>query len=222
MEKKGASYNMYYDKTQELTIQFESNPADKSALIKLEDYSRHSSYWYRSYAYGSLGELALKNVGNCRAELIPYFDNALRDSDYGVRQSGVDAILDIGSPAVEGSLPELIGIAEQGKEDDITWTALEALGELKNQKEAQKLLPLLLKTALKLPPDGTPDEAPQVRYEALDAIGELAENNSLNCISELEDVMNKSNSSYKGRVAKVVLDLDPTNKMALKWGSGSE
>jgi hypothetical protein len=218
----GCSANPYLDKTKKLSDEFKANPADKTALLKLERYTTSSDFWYRSYALGFLGELAFQNVGGCQTELLPYFDNALKDSDYGVRQSGVQAICDIGSPAVEKSLPELIEMVKQGKENDITWSATDALGKLTDTKKAQEILPILLKAANMLPPEGTPDEAPQVRYEALDSIKELATKNHLNPIPDLVKLLNESSSSYKERVAKIILKLDSTNQVALTVINSSE
>jgi HEAT repeat protein len=214
--------NPYYDRAKKLSDEAKANPADKTALHKLEKYTTDSDYWNRSYAYGSLGALAFQNVGGCQTELLPYFDNALKDSDYGVRQAGVQAICDIGSPAVEKSLPDLVEMVKQGKENDITWSATDALGKLVNPEKAQEILPILLKAANKLPPEGTPDEAPQVRYEALDSIKELSIKNHLNPVPDLEKLLNESTSSYKNRVAKIILKLDSTNQEALKVINSSE
>jgi HEAT repeat protein len=208
--------NPYYDQTKKLSDEAKANPVDKTALHELENYTTNSDSWYRSYALGSLGELAFQNVGDCRTELLPYFDNALKDSDYGVKQSGVQAIYDIGSLAVEKSLPELIEMVTQGKENDITWLAAEALGKLEDSKKSQEISPVLLKAANIAPPEGTPDEAPQIRYYALESIVEIAKKNNLNVVSDLEKLLDESKSPYKERVAKAILELNPTNEAAKK------
>jgi HEAT repeat protein len=147
-------------------------------------------------------------------ELLPYFNRALKDSDYGVRQAGVQAINDIGSPAVDKSFAALLNIIQHGEEDDVTWSSTEAIGKLENPKKAKEALPILLKVASTPPPEGTPDDALQVRYFALDSIKELAKKNSLNVVPSLEKLLNESKSPYKERVAKTILGLDPTNKTA--------
>ena len=208
--------NPYYDRMKKLADEAKANPNDKTALHKLEKYTTDSDYWNRSYACGFLGDLAFKNIGGCQAELIPYFDNALKDVDYGVRQAGVQAIVNIGSPAVEKSLPQLINMVQQGKENDITWSATDALGKLDDPTKAQGVLRILLKAANTPPPEGTQDEAPQIRYEALDSIKELAKKNGLNAVPQLESLLNESKSPYKERVAKAILKLDPNNQVAHK------
>jgi|GEM_PF-4324227 hypothetical protein len=213
---KNGLYNPPYDRMKELADEAQANPNDKTALHKLEKYTTSWSYWNRSYAYGFLGQLAFQNVGGCQVELIPYFDTALKDSDYGIRQAGVQAISDIGSPAVEKSFPTLLIIIQQGKEEDVTWSSTEAVGKLENPKKAQEALPILLKAANIPPPEETQDEAPQVRYYALDSIIELAKKNNLNAVPDLEKLLVESKSPYNERVAKAILELNPTNEAAKK------
>jgi hypothetical protein len=209
--------NPYHNRMKKLADEMRANPNDKTTLHKLEKYTVDSDEWNRSYAYGFLGELAFQDIGNCRAELIPYFNNALTDSDDGVRQSGIQAILDVGSPAVEKSLPNLLGMISQGKENDITWSAADALGELVDPKKAQEILPALFDAANKPPPKGTANEAPQLRYEALDSIKMLAQKNNLNVVPDLEHLLIESKPSYAERVAKAILELDSTNRMARQF-----
>jgi len=212
--------NPYYDRIGKLANEAKENPDDKTALRKLEKYTSDPDYWNRFYAYGSLGELASQNTGGCQAELIPYFDNALKDSDGAIRRAGAEAILDIGSPAVETNLSTLLNIVQQGREDDVTWYAAEALGQLKDQEKVQVVLAVLLKAANKPPAEGTPDEAPQVRYYALGSIKELAKMNKVNAIPDLETILKESKFPYSGHVAKAILELDPTNRTVQQFMKG--
>jgi hypothetical protein len=214
-KKENGFYNPYLDRMQKLENEARANPSDKAALKKLESQTTDSDYWNRVYAYSCLGELAKDNVGNYRDEILPYFDKMLKDSDGGIRRIGAEKLLDMPS-AIDKLLPTLLNIVQQGKEDDVTWFSTEALGKLENQKESQAVMPILLKAANKLPPEGTPDEAPQVRYEALDSIIELAKKNSLDAIPDLEKLLDESKSPYKERVAKTILELNPTNEAAKK------
>ena len=61
---KASSYeNPYYDRMKKLTDQVEADPKDKTALHKLESYTKGSDEWDRFYAYVSIYILAGKNVG---------------------------------------------------------------------------------------------------------------------------------------------------------------
>jgi len=120
----------------------------------------------------------------------------------------------IGSPAVDKAFAALLAIIQQGKEDDVTWSSITAIGKLENPQKAQVALPILLKAANTPPPGGTPDEAPQIRYFALDSIKKLAKMNGLNVIPALEKLLNENKSPCKERVAQVILGLDPTNTVA--------
>jgi len=76
-------YSSYYGPMEKLANEAKANPNDKTALHKLEQYTTDWDYWNRDYAYRYLGQLAFQNIGDYRAELLPYFDKALKDSDYG-------------------------------------------------------------------------------------------------------------------------------------------
>ena len=206
--------NPYSARMTKLGKEVEANPNDKTALKKLEEYTADSDYWNRSYALHYLGYLAFRNIGGCQAELIPYFDKALNDPDYGVRQAGIQAIVEIGSPAVEKSFSKILKIIKQDREDDVTWSSIEAVGKLKNVKQAQAVIPILLKAASLPPYEGAQDEAPQIRYYALDSIANLAKNNGLNVIHELKQLLNKTKSPFKDRVAKAINELEmPTHSI---------
>lgn len=213
--QEGGSLNPYYDRMKKLAEEAKANPGDRTALDKLKRYATaDSDYWNRSYAYGSLGELAAKNVGGYQSELIPLFDKLLKDSDPGLRRRGAETILSIGPNAVSETLPSLISIVQQGKEDDVTWFSARALGMLETRKEALESLPVLLRAAGTPPPAGTQDSAPQVRYYALNSIKELATRNKLDVIPQLEELLSASVAPYKERVAKTILKLDSSNRAA--------
>ena len=212
----GTGSNPYHERMKKLSEQVKANPSDKTALNKLKSYTRSWDYWNRSYAYGYLAELAEQNVGGCQAELIPLFGKLLEDSNQELRRRGAETILDIGSPAVDKTLPALLKLLRKGEEDDVTWFSTEALGKLENPEQARDIMPDLLKAASSRPPAGTQDSAPQVRYYALDSIKELATKNKLNVVPQLEHLMATAESPYKESVAKTILALDPTNAAAKK------
>jgi HEAT repeat protein len=208
--------NPYYDRMKKLANEAQANPNDKTALRKLEKYTTDSDEWNRYYAYGYLDMLAVQNVGGFQAELIPYMDTALKNPDQAVRREAASTICDIGAIAVDKTLPTLLNIIQKDQENDDVWFSTKAVGKLENPQKAQSILPVLLKVAGVPPPEETQDEAPQVRYYALDSIIELAKKNNLNAIPDLEKLLSVSKSPYKERVAKAILELNPTNEAAKK------
>lgn len=207
--------NPHYDRMHALADQFRSNPSDQTPLLKLKQFAAGSDYWDKVYAYSSLEMLAFDNVGGCRTEIIPLLGTALKDADHAIRRDAVSAIRQIGAVAVESTLPLLLEIVRDAKEDDVTWFSAEALGKLDNREKAPEVLAVLLNAASTPPPDSTQDEAPQVRGFALEAIAHLAKVNNLEIITQLEQVMNSTAGSYKQRIAKFILRLDPKNTGAL-------
>lgn len=216
------SSNPYYERMKKLGEQAEANPSDRTALNKLKEYATDSDYWNRVYAYGWLGDLAIKNVSGCQAELIPLFGKLLENSDPALRRSGAETILGIGSAAVDKTLPSLLKVIQQGREDDVTWFSTQALGKLEKSEKARDILPDLLNAASRRPPAGTQDSAPQVRYYALNSIKQLATKNKLNVIPQLEKILSAAESPYKARVAETILALDPGNTSAQQAISSGE
>ena len=212
-KKENGLYNPYLDRMRKFQKESEANPNDHTALHKLEKYTTDSDYWNRYYAFSCLGELAKENTGNCRQEVLPYFDKMLKDSDGGIRRMGAEKLLDMPSSVGE-LLPTLLNIVKLGKEDDVTCFSAEALGKLEDPKLISQAFPVLFEAAKKSPPEGTPDEAPQVRYYVLDSITELAKKDNVNAVPQLEQLLSKSQSPYKVRVAKSILELDAANKAA--------
>jgi len=213
-DKAGTYQNPYYNRMKKLADQVEADPKDKTALSKLEGYTKSWDEWDRFYAYGSIYMLAGKNIGGCRDELIPYIDNALKDPDQATRREAASAICDIGATAVEQTLPTLLQIIQKYQEEDDVWFSIIAVGQLQNRDGSAKALPILFKAAHTPPPEGTQEEAPQMRYYALDSIEKLAKTNGLNVIGDLETLMNESSLPYKTRVASVISELDSTNSAA--------
>jgi HEAT repeat protein len=209
--KNRALQNSYYDRMKNLADQFEANPSDKAALRKLERYTQNWNEWNRFYAHVYVYELAVKNIGGCRAELIPYIDKALSDPDQATRREAASTICDIGGTAVEQTLPALLQIIQKYQECDDVWFSIEAVSQLRNSTAAAKVLPVLFKVAQIPPPKGTQDEAPQMRVYALDAIEEIAKNNGLNVVDDLEKVKDGSEGSYKIRLGKVIAELERTS-----------
>jgi HEAT repeat protein len=115
---------------------------------------------------------------------------------------------------VNETISSLLGIIEKGEEDDVTWAATDAVGKLQDPQKAPGVLTVLLKAANTPPPVGTQDEAPQLRYEALGAIVELAKQNNLKVVSELEKLLHESQHPQKKHVAEAILKLDSTNEAA--------
>jgi hypothetical protein len=212
--RKDGAYNPYYDRMKKLAEEAKANPSDRHALDKLKRYADGSDYWDRSYACGSLAELAIQNVGGYRAELIPIFDKLLKDPDPELRRRGAETILSIGPAAVDKTVTSLVAIVQRGTEDDVTWFSTQALGQLENREKAQQVLPILLKAAGTPPPNTTPDSAPQIRYCALDAITQLAAKNKLDVLSQLRKLLNSSSGPFKERVTKAILKLDRQDSVA--------
>lgn len=215
--------NAHFDRMHALADQFRTNPSDQTPLLKLKQFAAGSGYWDKVYAYSSLEMLAFDNVGGCRTEIIPLLGTALKDSDQAIRRDAVSAISQIGAVAVESNFPLLLKIVRDAKEEDVTWFSAEALGKLDNREKAPEALAVLLKAAKTPPPAGTQDEAPQLREFAFGAIAQLARINGLNVILQLEQVMDSTPGSYKQRVAKFILEIDPKNTEAsrvLKRDSG--
>ncbi len=206
--------NAYYDRMNAWAEKAKANPKNKTALHQLEELTASTEFWTRYYAYVFLFQLAIEDVGGYRAEIVPYFDKALEDPDPAIRREAAEAILEIGAVAVDREMSLLLKIVDKSEEDDITWFSTEALGKLGNQEKAREALPVLLAAANKAPPAGTQVEAPQVRYYALDSIGQIAKRHGVNPIPQLEKIMDSNESPYKDRVAKVILELEPTNKKA--------
>ena len=215
-KKENGLYNPYYDRTKKLSDEAQANPADKTALHKLEKYTTDSDYWNRFYAYGSLWELAIKNVGDCQNEVIPYLDKALKDPDQAIRREAASGIGEIGTVAVDKTLSTLLDTIQTEKYEDVVDFSIEAIGKLENRQKAPDALIILLKVANAPPPIGAQEEAPQARYSALNSIVSLAKINNLNAVPELEKLLNESQSPYKERVAKAILELDSTNQIAQK------
>lgn len=205
--------NPYYERMKHLADEMRANPNDKAALRTLEKHTTDWDYWNRYYAYSFLAQLAIQNIGDCQSEVIPFYDKMLKDSDQGIRRLGAETILDM-PVAIDKMLPTLLTIIKQGKEDDVTWFSTQAVGKIESTQKAKEIIPTLLKAASTPPPEGTQEEAPQVRYYALDSIEELAKRNNLNVVPQLEDLLNESSPPYKRRVAKTILGLDSSNKAA--------
>ncbi len=107
--------NPYYDRMKKLADEAEANPNDKTALLKLEKYTTDNDYWNSYYAYGYLQILAIKNVGGCQNDLIPYLDKALNNTDHAIRREAASGIAAIGAVAVDKTLPTLLKIIRGGK-----------------------------------------------------------------------------------------------------------
>ena len=210
-KRENGYHNPYLDRMKKLADEARANPSNKTALEKLKAHTTDSDNWDQYYAFSFLGELAKENVGNYREELLPYFDKMLKNSDQSIRRMGVEKLLDM--PAeIDKFLPTLLNIVQQGKEDDVTWFSTEALGKLENPKLIDEALPVLLKALKTPPPEGTPDEAPQVRYDALDSIKELAQKTKIDVVPELQKISQASKSPFKERVAETILELNPVLK----------
>ncbi len=91
---------------------------------------------------------------------------------------------------------------------------MEAVVKSENPKNAPDILNSLLEVVNSPMSAETPGNTPRLRNEALELITEFAKKNNLNAIPELEKLLNKSDSPYKERVAKAILELDPSNKTA--------
>ncbi len=213
-DKADPYQNPYYNRMKKLADQVEADPKDKTALRRLENYTKSWNEWNRFYAFGNIYILAEKNIGGCRDELIPYIDNALKDQDQATRREAASAICEIGGTTVEQTFPTLVQIIQKYQEYDDVWFSIMAVGQLRNRDASAKVLPILFKAAQTSPPKGTQDEAPQMRYYALESIEKLATNNGLNVIGNLEKLMNESSLPYKNRVAKVISELDSSNSAA--------
>jgi hypothetical protein len=213
-EKKNGNENSYPGRMRELADAFQANPKDLAPLHRLEQYTTDSDYWNRSYAYGQLGSLAMRNVGGCQPELIPYFEKALNDPDHGIRQAGIQAISDIGSPAVQKACAVIIRVIYQANEDYVTWLCAQSLGELQDKDKLSEALDALFAAARAVPPAGTPEQAPQLRYYALDSIEKLGSRNKLPLVPRLEPLLGEGDSFYKKHVAGIILKLDPSNEAA--------
>lgn len=212
--REDEAYNPSYDRMKKLAEEAKANPSDRHALDKLKGYADDSDYWNRSYACGSLAELAIHNVGGYRAELIPIFDKLLKDPDPELRRRGAETILSIGPAAVDKTVTSLETIVQRGMEDDVTWFSTQALGQLENPEKVRQVLPILLKAAGTPPPVTTPDSGPQIRYYALDSIIQLASKNKLDVLSQLRELLNSSSGTYKERVTKAISKLDRQDRVA--------
>lgn len=220
--KENGLSNPYYDRMKKLAEEAQANPNDKTALDKLEKYTTDPDYWNRYYAYCYLEELAIKNVGDCQNEVIPYLDKALKDPDQAIRRDAASGIGEIGTVAVDKTLSTLLDTIQTEKYEDVADFSIEAVGKLENRQKAPDALIILLKVANAPPPIGDQEEAPQARYAALDSIVSLSTKNDLNAVPELEKLLNESQSPYKERVAKAILELDSANQTAQKVLNSSE
>ena len=212
--ERNSGDNPYYWRTKGLADMYRANPSDRSSLDKLIKYAQHSTYWNRIYAYGYLAQLAEENTGNSQAELISIFDKALLDKDQTIQKAAVEGIRNIGSKAVNQSVENLLLIVRKRSEDDVGWLSVRALGEVNDPRKVKEILAELFKLADTLPPAGTPPEAPQLRYEALDAISELSRKNGLDAVPGLEALLNRSQTPYKRQVAETILRLNPNDEAA--------
>ncbi len=195
------------DRIEKLAAEVRANPSKRAPLEELKKHTTDSDFWNRYDAFNFLGELAKENVGNYRGELLPYFNQMLTNSDGYIRRMGIEKLLDMPLEISE-FLPTLVGIVQQGKEDDVTWFSTEALGKLQDSKLANEVFPVLLKAVKKLPPEGTPDGAPQLRYCALDSIEELAQKKQIDAIPELQKVLEISKPPLREHVAQTISEIE--------------
>lgn len=208
------SANPYYDRMRKLSDDFRVNPDDKATLKELEHYTTDTNFWNKSYAYSFLRTLAVDNTGGCQKELIPVFKRGLEDSNRSIKNDACEAIVDIGPVAADSAEKELMQIVKNGAENDLSWNAIKAMGKMRESKNISDVLPVLFKLAGTPPPVGTPDEAPQRRYEALRSIVELSATGNATIVPKLVELLKLSVAPYKQRVAKAILEIAPGNQDA--------
>jgi hypothetical protein len=172
-----------YDESAALTGKLVTNPADSVSWTRLQALAVSSDYWTRSYGLTSIGQVGIRQP-KLRPAVTPILVNALNGSmDQATTREIILAISRIGTSAVEAAWIPLTGIIEanlrEGSEyhgeRDVAWFAVEALGKVRDPAKREKTMGLLARCLARPPTPGEQVEAPAIRYSALRALTELAQ-----------------------------------------------
>lgn len=85
----------------------------------------------------------------------------------------------------------------------MTWLAAEALGNVTDHEKARKAFDILILTSSIAPPAGTSDDAPQLRYYALDSAAKLARLHSFD-IKSIEALLGKVDEIHNEKVREAI------------------
>lgn len=197
----------YYERMKALEQKIKENPSDEKPWTELKDYTRSSDFWNRSYAYESMVVLAMAHVPQHEAELIKILRSGLNNDETDpdkyeiIKSTCASGIGQAGGVYVRESLPELIAIVQAGIECDYTWYSAEALGQLDDPVNAERVFNILLTAAGKPVPAGTEDGAPLLRDDALNAAAEIAKRNAIkDSIPKFEELALKVDPKFRERV----------------------
>jgi hypothetical protein len=197
--------NASYEKIRKLETDVIQNQIDEKSWESLLGFARGGRYWDRIYALGAIQNLAPGLNGERQSEAIDIFRKGLLDSDQIVRCACVQGIQEMGADASHASVHELVAIVRKGNEDDVTWFSAEALGEVTNPDDKQKVFEVLLEAAKK--PSANPGirGEPQLKLFALDAAEKLATGGGIEYpLQHLETLNREGDEDVRMRVKKII------------------
>jgi hypothetical protein len=175
-----------YEESTALTGKLATNPADTESWTRLQALAASSDYWTRSYGLTGIGQVGTRQP-KLRPAVIPILVNALNGSmDQATTREIILNISRIGTAAVEAAWTPLAGIVEANLKEgavyhgerDVAWFAVESLGKVRDPLQRDKTMVLLTQCLARPPTPGAQVEAPAIRYSALRALTELAQNTS--------------------------------------------
>jgi hypothetical protein len=108
---------------------------------------------------------------------------------------------------VDRAVPSLATIIQGGAENDVSWFAAQALGKSNAVKNRELVISLLLTAVDRRPSVDYPAEAPHLRYHALAALVELANNDPMKISTEMQNRLATADAALSEKIGKALTEI---------------
>ncbi len=207
----GCGYeNQYYNEMKLLSEKIESDPEEIDSWNKLIDFTNSPSFWNKHYAYTFLADLRIKGYNNEELNIDSIFIKGLQSSDIDIMKLCFHPIEVLGEPLISQALPTLKDILYKETRYELLLGAVLAISNLNDYSEAKEIIKRLSVIANKPQSKDIQDEAPQIRYFALESAKKLILKHKIfdsKTIQSIENLLNTDNDYYRKKINKVLSEI---------------
>ncbi|MEI7776335.1 MAG: HEAT repeat domain-containing protein [Verrucomicrobiota bacterium] len=189
----------------------EHKPTNVAAINELLSMAKSRHVVVRVNALGMCGKVYPAVDENTRKQIVAIFIEASSHPEHAVRRAMAETCA-FSDAELGGRLLKELQNALKEDNSDVSWFAARSLGKV-GPKASSTISALL--GALKAPPAGTQDTAPQLRIFAVDAIRRIVLTPTVEVKAALENAAQDSNDYFAIEAVKTLLGLMPDNSVGV-------